>query len=682
MIRITNTAGLGLLLVAGQKLLTEVAAGWLADGDALPPSGYSYPVKFPINEGNRRFLGAGFLPNAARPTQQLPVTLNYGLLQRSCVLSYRISAGMGEGTLRFNGGEVIPDLKRLTLQEVLTEPVVLPPAASGNVYDLAGRMLAAAQAPIGTQPLTFFPIRNELFFPDNEVERLGQTIYYGHRKVNTWNGRFLTGPGYPVVPFFYLGWVLEQILAHVGYRVAGDWLDLAETRRRVIVNQTSIRGRSFSAAGYHIVPGDHLPPIKCSEFLKAIRAQFGLLFEYDSTTRYCTISRCVDVAAAPQPVDLTPYVSGPWGIETGKNEGVRLQAGRNSADELYQQRTADGGMQPIASEEVTLPGLDGQIPATAATLPVATTQQIWEDSQDGQAKWIVPTLRQPGNVLDVAYNASERYLDANGRQKNPMSLVLLTYWGMQPDSGGRLYPFGSPGVRNARWESLGRAGVGLTGPGGQWQDTLRLYYYFRDQTRPLTVRLRLPVPLFGQLRLHQPARLNLDRLGMARYLIEKIQAEDTGEDGYCLARLQLLTIPPALELAPFVQPAVVWVQLTSTTDVAPVVETIGERRSTRWGGTLSLRVWGDKARTQPLAGTPVSVQVRVRSWSFITLPNAGGGQLLSYNEYPMTLTSSGDRAVIYTGLVRTINESTTNGADNQTTVWEYALDPGDDYNLF
>ncbi len=674
MIDIRNAAGLGLQLSSGQRLLTEWAAGWLAD-DALPPSGFSYPIRFPLSEANQRFLGLDYLPNAAQPKQIVPVQLTFsGQLYRAAQLHYRVNEGACDGTLRFDGGEIVEDLKRLTLQDLFTEPLVMPGLSTIGA-SLGNRMRTISQLEPGLSPYTFFPLRNEQFFADDDLGRV--PFFKRQSYVNVWNGTsFVTDSqgitvGTPCVPFFYMIWVLERVLERVNYRITGDWPADDETKRRVILNMTSFRNaQTFQQKIY---PGDHLPQMKCGDFLKAIRQQFGLLFSYNANARTCTIRQFAAVAGDTDVQNLTPYLAGPWGIDMAPNTGARIEEGRDPGDDLYKQPDQNGKAETQPKTVVVLGN-----PATGITpisLPIATTQQVFVAGPIAGSRWLVPTIRQAGNAMTDVYKTSDRAPDEQGRIKNPMPLRLLTYWGYQPDSSGNLYPLGSPEVRNARWQTIGRRGLTLTGRRGLWNTSLQLYYYFRDQARPLTARLRMPTSVLSQLALHQPVRLDLDNMGAGRFLINRVQAEDPDQEGVCTTRLELLTVPSGFDLPVELDSDPVWVELVQTFGLQRVVVnsvTATVDRPT----TLSVRIWEDQQRTKIARPNAITIRLRITRKTI----DADFYNVVEHLEYVADLPATNDRDVIYNGLFEFASKLAAAERYATRQEWTYQLDAGA-YNI-
>lgn len=686
MIAITNAAGLGLHLTPGQNLTIEQAAGWLADDEL--PGAFSYPIGFPLDDHNQRFLLHGYRPDHARPDMEVSVTVQLdGVLYRRCTLAYRVTDGMGDGFLKIDAGEVYEKIKKLSLLEAMPDRILL---GDGLGKSLPVRMGEIARLDPGTFPLTFFPIRNGLFFETDLAGKL--TGFVAQPYLNAYkNGQFLTDTsavkGLPVVPQLYLAWVLERIYALAGYRIIGDWIGREETQRLTMLNLTAMAGVTGLVAtlsGHSVVAGLCLPDLSVPDFLKAIRQRYGLVFNFNANDQTVSIRRFVDVLRKPTTQDLTRFQLTGYSIDAALNRGYRFQETPDGADELFRDQQA----QPIKPPALVL-GRGEQL----VEMKVDAPQMIYEPSSAGTsttAKWLVPTVRQAGNLLDETYKDSDRFVEKNSadgslKRRNDVGLRILSYRGMQPDSTGALYPLATNGTRDGRQATIdGSEATTLVGRAGVYRTNLRAYYYFRDQTRRVVASLLLPTTVLAGLKLDEPVALALEGSVRRSYLPDKIQSDSPGTSGLVKIRLTMLTLPDGLELGRTGVPAdadepVVWIELIAVVRIDRTRYS-GHSTDYREFTKLTVKCWANAQRTQPAVVNSLPVVLRfIRSDAF-----AGGipGSTYTPTPYQETLRTyylSGSSAVIEADFL----SMNTYGSDGQFDqyYYEFALDPGDGYAI-
>ncbi|RYC69827.1 MULTISPECIES: hypothetical protein [Spirosoma] len=698
MIAITNDQGEALQLDPGQEVITEQAVAWLSD-DELPAE-FSYPIQAPLNDHNRRFVRFGYRPDAARPLGELAVRVEMqGVLYRRCRFGYRLQGGKLTGFLKLDSAEFYDRIRNLTLLEALPDRINLGDGLiSGQTIPIATRLRQIAEMPPGQFPLTFFPIRNDGFF-ESALDAVKVPGFVRQPYVNAWealtgggygfrtdtlkSGQLALTRGYPVVPFFYLSWVLERIMALAGFRLESDWLASPEAQRLVIVNMTALPiwtggqlltgGINTLLVGHTVTAGQHMPDMSVSDFLKAIKGRFGLAFTFNANDRICRLVRFVDSVAQPPLLDLTPYQSGPYDCTDPFGKGYRVIDYVDSADSLY--KTEKGELLQPAPLTIG----DGQ---QLLNLRVGTTQLSYEASTlapknspaSAAGRWFVPIVRQPGNLLDEAYKASEHYLDETGKIRNPVGLKLLSYRGMTQDSTGRPHPLGTPDVRDGRQQIVGTDACMLSGRYGLWRRALRNYVYFRNQTRPITQKLLLPVSVLSALPLHGTVSLSLDDHIRRSYLISKVQAESPGPDGLAIVKLEVLSLPSGLDLPGEFDDPVVWVDIVLGPKVAQPLPVPSPASGTYpvWKQSVTVRCWSDSGRTQPFIPSGLPVNLRQR------MPGMAG--VLEGEEYVTTYVVNTHQTIVTTDFVATQNVY---GPDRRISIFERTiqLDPGDGYTL-
>lgn len=678
MIAITNEAGLSLKLDADQGLTLERSAGWLQD--EVLPGAKSYPIEFPIKP-NEAFLQSGYRPDSARPFMEFAVTVKLAnVLYRRCLLSYKVTNGKGSGYLKIDGGEVFSKLKKLTLQDVLTDEVVL---TSFSLDPLQLKLKKIAAMAPGDFPLTFFPIRNEAFFEEGLKGKITGVVQQPY--VNAWGqlpgggyGFLLDSEsvkGYPISPQFYLTWVLKRIFAWAGYRITGDWIGDAEIKMLVILNQTAISRKSPGLLTPNVtssaIAGQHVPKMSVGDFLMDIRKEFGLLFDFDGNLQTVTIRSFKQILRTPAR-DLSKYIAGNYDIDGPSGVGYSLKEGIDSQDELF--KDEDGNAIPGAT--FTIGGSPGS-DRTEVTLPVCATQYVYEPAPMG-GYWMVPLLRQAGNALDFYYQLSDRYPDkpkkgeTSPQLKNDIGLRLVSYRGMVQSSNGSLYPLGTPDVRDGRQVKISQKGTRLGGNNGLWRSDLSVFYYFRDQTRPVTIPLDLPVALAASLKFYEPIGLRLSGQAMRTYLIDKLQAQSPGSSGIMECKLFALTLPDGLDQPLPVDAPIIWLELIISNETfQPGL--YGYR-------SLTVKCWADAARSQVAIVSNLAINIR-NKWRHEKPSNVAIGPIvLDYNEFVTTYYATGTTAVLESNLLTNYVIRDSNGESlNEYKYNTLSLDPGDDY---
>lgn len=680
---ITNIATGQLLdLPANQPLTIEQAAGWLSDDEL--PGAFSYPISAPLTPANERFLQYGYRPDAAKPSMDIPVIVQLqGVLYRRCTFSYRLQDGEIDGYLKIDAGEVYDQLKQLSLLQALSTPINL-----GNPIGvtLEQRMNTVAALPPGASPFTFFPIRNELML---ETELDAAIVPYTRQAyVNVWtptgfridSGTAAATRGFLVVPQFYLSWVLTTLFSSVGYRITGDWIGNPEVQRLVIFNQTAMRtttsliGGGFGSLlhGYTLTPGMHLPDMSVSDFLKAIRTRLGLTYSFNANDKTVSIRRFSDVVAHARPQNLTPYQLAKYGIDAPDGKGFTVLDYIDETDELFKDKITGAVIKPAA----LVIGAGGN----PIQLKCGTTQLIYEPSPLGgsTARWFVPTVRQPGNVIDPYYAKSDRALQLNPGEtvavrKYNVGLKLLSYRGMTQDSGGHSYPLGTPDVRDGMQNVIGTEGCALTGAGGLWTTCLRSYYYFRDNTRKVTANAQLPAAQVSSLKLDETIQFSLDGQARVSFLPTKLSAETAGVSGKLMTKLELLTLPVGLGQAPAVADPLVWIELVQTTTDANTPLPNGGGTRLGKATKLEVNVWADRAKTRHAVAQNLTVNIRRKT----TAVNVN--KITTYSEPVVIYPVSGSYALLEAALLSYTDLSAGFTANSLTIVCQ--LDPGAGYNI-
>ncbi len=241
-----------------------------------------------------------------------------------------------------------------------------------------------------------YPASNYALFPLHNPGFLKEGASY-LAYLNYYDGEFKTG--YLRVPFPYLVHVLRRVLAHYGYRITGPWIEAEETRRLVIYNTQSL------AEGDQVQHSLHVPEMKVADFLKAIRAAFGLGFNFNTTKKELEIVRLRDVLSSGTYVDWRKRNLKVTKWEAKARQGFMLELSPDEGDELP----------PADSQQLQVGAGQDPISLGLGSLPVA--QEL--------LRWLMPQASQEGDT-------------------GKFSLRLLSYRGLQPDTGDVPYPQALP----------------------------------------------------------------------------------------------------------------------------------------------------------------------------------------------------------------------------------------------
>ncbi|OIN59829.1 hypothetical protein [Arsenicibacter rosenii] len=667
MIQIRNDAGQFLQLSAGQGITVEQASGWLSDDNL--PGAFSYPITAPLNEHNERFLSYSWRPGHISPQMELPVNVNLaGMLYRRCTFSYRIRDAKIDGYLKIDGGEAFSKLKEKRLGEVL--PAGIPMA--GYPGQLKARLRQIAAMAPGSFPFTFFPVYNELMIePEFGADKLPGFTRSSY--INNWDRYdFVVDSagktGNLISPQFYLAWIVEQVLLAAGYRMQGDFFSRPEIRRLVVLNLTAMSVKTGFSSLFpdYVYPRYHVPDMTVSDFLKAVKTRFGLVFGFNSTEKTCTIRCFSDVWRERPDRDWRSFQKPDYGIEEASGSGYTIEEYLDPEDELYKVPDGKGGL--TLSQPGTYVSGDG---ANRITMPVGTANITYLVTPYNQAaKWIVPVVRQPGNILDPAYQASARYV-TDGQRKNSCGLRLLSYMGMQKDSAGSLYPLATSAVRDGTQAQISSFSPALSGRFGGWHGGLALYYYFLSNTRKVTADMLLPAQELAALKLHKPVMLWFDRQP-GQFLPAKITAEAPGPSGLLKVRGEFQTVPAAISLGTESFPDPVWVEWTETRTQASRSQSgvvFVERRI-----TITVKCWKERQRITPAAVQSLPLRVR-KKVDYVV------GSSQPDVETIQTYYGTGTQTVLENNTLADRLQSGSMLAGLQFYTTTYQLEPGDDYNI-
>jgi len=423
MIRLVTVAGQQELLLPTELSLDVDNPGFQAD--AIPGT-WSLPFDLPWAKENlrglnfpHRYRGAGGPP---------PVAVDCyldGVRWRRGKLVY-LSVDAQAKLLKYNFvadaadlATLIKDVKIDTL-DLGTAPLVRSPTAAA--YAL-------------------LPVRNLTFYGD--VDKAPKA-YKGY--LNYYAGVY---PGDAVLaPQPYLVPIVRKVLAHFGYALVGTWADDAEMQTAVIYSD-----RLCLDPGT-VTLNRHVPSIDVADLLLGVAGLFCQQLYFNPLTRQARFTPLRDVVAGAGAGQRAR--PGTWLSSTANTtNGFLLKQEPDGNDEL--DKTLDTAWQQLRV------GAGGEEQSVKA----GTLHQV--DVGEGARNWLVPAYEGKGAVPG----------NADVGDESKVGLRLLFNRGMQPDSAGQLYPFGSSGTTTRAGASVGAYSLQWAGAQGLYAVWHRPWLDFR-----------------------------------------------------------------------------------------------------------------------------------------------------------------------------------------------------------
>jgi hypothetical protein len=361
-----------------------------------------------------------------------------------------------------------------------------------------------------------FPVRNASFYGDANEQYVGYVNYYNdgfqaNTDIYTKHTR---------TPFPYLVYILRKVMAHYGYKLTGSWLEEEEIRRLVIFNTQALdQGGSFvNTFAAEITYNRHVPDMKVNEFVKAIRATFGLGLIFNSATKTIEVVKLRDVIRSTGYVDWRnkPLKIGEWA--PGETTGFTLSFAPDSENEQNKL---------LADDQKYLKVGTGAKPVDTNLGTVRMTQE-WDFIVGEGRQWLVPVVDQEGNSDIFGTNGS-------------FSLSLLSYRGMQPDSKGSLYPLGTSGIHNFSGAVIGTQALSWSGANGLYELYHRHWLEFLMEAD--TIDTEISLSLTDLRSLHQGRKVLVQtEQSTFKALWTKVSVVISQKDGVKTAKAPLLKI--------------------------------------------------------------------------------------------------------------------------------------------
>jgi len=361
-----------------------------------------------------------------------------------------------------------------------------------------------------------FPVRNPAFYDGKNPDFCQYLNYY--------DGGFKTNLNSSVhrharTPFPYLVYIMRRVMAHYGYTLSGAWLEEEETRRLVIYNTQSLDqpGSASNAFRSGIRFNEHVPDMKVNEFMKAIRAAFGLAYIFNTTTKTMEILRLRDVICNTDYVDWRPRNLHVKEWKPNESEGFRLELKPDSGDALNEQLPD--------TAFVYQTGKGKQAISTA----LGTLQMHrGEDALKAGRHWLLPEASQKGGSAIFGGEAK-------------FSLRLLSYRGLQPDNAGALYPLGTSSTANYGNQEIGSMALAWSGTKGLYEQCHRHWLEFLSETETIETEIDLNMSDLRTLRQELKVMVR-DEQAYLKALWGKVSVSVSLQDGIKRAKVPLYKV--------------------------------------------------------------------------------------------------------------------------------------------
>lgn len=468
----------------------------LFDVDRIPGV-LTYPVTLPWSKHNKRLLGfPGNLSVRRYRREPFDCGMYLGNLWRKGKLYILGTSDKGISvSFTTDVGDLGEDFKNRSLRELDLGSDAFTDGVRG-LYPASNYAL--------------FPVKNPDFYGDK-----ANPGYCGY--LNYYDGGFVPNDRYNLAtytrtPFPYLVHIMRRVMACFGYSITGDWLEQEETRRLVIYNTTAIdrlepniflQEQNVFASQIHY--NRHVPDMKANEFMKAVRAAFGLAFLFNPTTRVMEVVQLREVIENTAYRDWSANNMRVNAWKPNDSDGFRLELTPDPDDERNKS---------LASESYTFQVGKGKEPITVG---LGTLQQLQEeDALKAGRGWSIPQALQQG---------SSDVLGVSGRH----GLSLLSYRGLVPDSAGGQYPY-ADGAR-----------IAWAGAEGLYELYHRHWLEFLGQTESIEAEIDLGLT---DLRLLRPdVKVLTEAQGaIVKALWQKVSFSVSLQDGVRTAKVPLYKV--------------------------------------------------------------------------------------------------------------------------------------------
>ncbi|MGX5854501.1 hypothetical protein ACWKW6_12695 [Dyadobacter jiangsuensis] len=611
MLRIQSETGQLLQLEPDISVELELNSWLLADSDDLPGS-FSYPINFPLSDQNKRFLGHSHLPESRPREQNVSVWVN-GVMLKQASLAYKIEKSGASGYLKIDAGEVATRVRGKQLHEALAEKYYY-----GSSYsNLTLLMKAAATAAPGDYPFTFFPVSNSVFAPEPK-DFTAIPGYRQEKMINPWNGNnFVVSKERHIVPFLYLTYVIEKACEFFGYKATGSFLQHPEVKCMTVYNtQTLSLALSDVQPGIRQSLGLHVPFMSISDFLRALRDDFGVGIFFDAGKRECSFELYETIRDNETFHDFSPYLLKGYDNENPDEKGYAVTSYQDGEDGFFKE------YQPVVAN---IREAQKQVKAKIGTLQMRSLPNF----ENAVQNWLIPVALQKGNLAQGFFREAADYYNLVPDHKNGFGLRLLSYRGMQPDEQGDLYPYGTSTTRRYDQGRVGAWSLDAKQSDSVFNKLTVPFYTFLAYARRLRYNLLLPIAHAKNIRLQDVYGFRGENSVLVKALVSSVNVSLPGKSGNVLAKASVMLL-----LSPEATPSVYsdeqfYVEMFITNEYQNVD---GDRTISYVD--FKFRVWADAGKTVP--ANPTNLVIRYEEYVSRSAPGESDTNTTNFYEFTMS----------------------------------------------
>ncbi|WP_254561796.1 hypothetical protein [Dyadobacter diqingensis] len=284
--------------------------------DTIPSSQATIPV-FPAVRTNRAIFDYWEEPQAGAylPEMHYEHFFNGELIREGYFILTEASLQTGyKGAFTDRLGLFFGDYQNLSLQQIDFGTIPLPVSLTPVVNDHENA------------PTCCFPtIVNENFYGAN-----GASIFYAGKVNDYQNGDYVFSP---VVPQFFVCWVLKKIGQITGTKITGSFLDHPIWSKLILVNLREVEAHSVTVK-------NHLPNFSIVQFILELRKISNLKFTFNSVEKSLKIDFWEDALSAPTVRDWSAKGTMGENKTPENNTRIRLSMSVDSNDALAKDKPA------------------------------------------------------------------------------------------------------------------------------------------------------------------------------------------------------------------------------------------------------------------------------------------------------------------------------------------------------
>lgn len=240
----------------------------------------SYPINIAGSPKNRRLLGFADQLEVSLKSANIPVQVRLSSKTfKQCLLKIGVSENGFVGSLKLDIGSINDHIRELKFTDVPFKSIQL----GNGITGIKNQMYKAAEnTNWRVIPYTFFPVQNVDFFKDKKKDEQPPLI-------NAFKEEFVVSSPQdttPVVPYFYLSYVLQELATWLGLTLKGDFAFNPLVGQIVVYNVSGIG----SVADVKINAAQHLPSMRIADFFKALNSFFCVRIKVDDSRKELDIS--------------------------------------------------------------------------------------------------------------------------------------------------------------------------------------------------------------------------------------------------------------------------------------------------------------------------------------------------------------------------------------------------------